>query len=496
MLRAKKDGGMEIYQGWLVRHACLTVAILGLCTPLCAQESSSSTSTPPPDQTQQQQQQEQQQQQQEQQQQQSSGQPTDETKGTDTIANPPPPSMIPNPTSPIDTEIHSAGRAVPWMGSTSPLRWGDFSVAAFTLNYVNDNFRPEGSTDTSTLNLAVFRTTIGFDRFFGRQHLVIQINPQVAILNGQLGANAGLNNNFTLAFVFQLTPKLTMTLKNGFDLVHSRQLFPMDVLNVDALAGNALANDFLQNAGSFWRDSVSAAFNYSITPRLLLTVAPSYSYAQTTDTQENYIANGSTIANSVALTYALTPRQNIGVLQTTQLLRAVGVPNASNTYFNTLGVFYGYQIAKTWWVQGRIGFDAASYPNNYPSELTVGGGGSLIKGFTNSNLAVTYSRGQMEENFISAAISNRVDVTYGLQLTKRFGWYNGAGYYHDSGIQPQNKGEYVTSKLQYMLSKGFSLFANYTYIDQQAGTEQLLSGITHTFSAGIGWLPTMNAPGH
>jgi hypothetical protein len=487
---------MEISRDWFLRKTCLLVGVLVACVPAWAQEaSSSSSSTTPPDQ-QQQQEQQQGQQGQQQEQEQSSGQSTDQTQATDTTAAPPPPSLTPNPTSPIDTQIHPTGKAIPWMGSTSPLRWGDFSVASFTLDYVNDNFRAEGSSETSTLNLAVFRTTIGFDRFFGKHHLVLQINPQVAILNGQLGGNAGLNNNFTLAFVFQLSPKLTLTLKNGFDQVQSRQLFPMDVLNVDDQGGNALANEFLQNAGSYWRDSVSAAFNYTITPRLLLTVAPSYSYAQTTDNQENYIADGHTIANSVALTYALTPRQNIGAMQSTQLLRAVGVPNAANTYFNTAGVFYGYQIAKTWWVQARIGLDAASYPNNYPSVQTVGGGGSLIKGFSNGTLAVTYSRGQMEENFISAAISDRVDVTYGLRITKRFGWYNGAGYYRDTGVPPQNKGEYVTSKLQYMLPKGFSLFANYAYIDQQAGTGQLLSGITHTLSAGIAWLPTMVAPGH
>ena len=466
---------MEISQIRLFRQVVLIAGLFLLCWPVAAQESSS-----------------QQEQQQQQQEQQGSTQTPDQTKDTE----PPKPADAPTPGYPIDSQIHPAGKAIPWMGSTSPLRWGDFSVASITMDYVNDNFRPEGSNVTSSINLAVFRTTVGFDRFFGKQHLVLQIDPQVAILDGQLGGNAGLNNHFNLGFVFQITPKLTFTLKNGFDQVQSRQLFPMDVLGVDAQGGNLLANDFLQTAGSYWRDSVSGVINYTITPRLLLTVAPSYSYAQTTDNQVNYIANGHTIANSVAVTYALTPRQNIGVLQSTELLRASGVANAANTYFNTVGVFYGYQIAKTWWIQARLGVDLANYPNQYPSEQMLGGGGSLIKGFSNSTLAISYGRGKADENFISASISDRGDITYGIHITKRLGWYNGAGFYRETGAPPQNKGEYVNSKLVFLLNKGFSVFANYTYVDQNADTQQLLSGIRHTYSAGLGWMPPFAVPGH
>lgn len=466
---------METSRGWVFRQACLIGVLLILCLPARAQEETSSTSTPPNQQAQ---------------------QDSDQTKDQNPAASAPTPADTPSPGYPIDSQIHPTGKAVPWMGTSSPLRWGDFSVASFTMDYINDNFRPAGGTATSTLNLGVFRSTIGFDRYFGRQHLVLQINPQVAILNGQLGGNAGLNNNFNLAFLFQVTPKLLVTVKGIFNQVHSRQLFPIDVLGVDEKGGNVLQNDFLQNDGSYWRVGTTVDFNYSITPRLLLTEAPSYSYSQTTNNEANYLANGHTVANSIALTYALTPRQNIGALQSIQLLRAANVPNAANTYFNTIALFYSYQIAKTWWIQSRVGMDMATYPNKFPSQQMLGGGGSLIKGFSNSTLAFTYGRGKMDVNFISASLSDRGDVTYAIHFYKRLGWYNGAGFYRDIGALPQNKGTYASSKIEYLLSKGFSVFANYTYVDQTADTLQLLSGVRKTFVVGVGWLPPVIAPGH
>jgi hypothetical protein len=406
------------------------------------------------------------------------------------------PVNAPTPGYPINTQIYAAGKAIPWMGTTSPLRWGDFSIANATVNYVNDTFVPAGTSTASTLNLAVLRTTLAFDRFFGKQHLVLQYLPQVAVLNGQIRGNGGLDNALTLGTKFELSPRLTLAVNDGFAQIRSRQLFPPEILAVDEQTGNVIQNNFLQNDGSYIENVVSATFAYQISPRILLSVSPGYRYAHATDTtQVNYVANGQTIENSTALTYAVTQRQNIGVIDTLQFLHATNVQAAGNTTFNVVGLFYSYQISRTWWLQGEFGEDQAHYPVGIPSVLVLAGGFKLLKTFSSSELAVTYTRGTNEQNFITAQIGDRADVTYGVHFLKRFLWNNGVGYFRELGAPPQIKGAYGSSEIEFGLAKSFVLTGSFTHTFQQSDTPQLLSGIRNTFVCGIRWQPP-EAPGH
>jgi hypothetical protein len=393
------------------------------------------------------------------------------------------------PSSPIDTQIHPSGRAIPWLGTSSRFRWGHFSVADFTYNYVRDSFRPDGGLPANILDLSVFRMTLAWDQYFGKQHLVLQYDPQLAILNGRTRGNGGLNNSFALGTTFTISPRLTVTFKNGFAQVQSRQLFPVDVLAVDQQAGGVVQNQFLQNDGSYIEDAATLTFAYRISPRTLLTVSPGYRYAQTTNSQISYIANGHTIEQSTALTYALTARQTIGVIYTTELLRAANVPNAANTYFSLAALYYGNQLSKTWRIEGRFGDDLAFYPGGLPTVHAMAGGFTLVKALPKSTFAIAYDRGRTEMDFITARFGERADVVYEFHPFLRLAWYNGAGFYSDLGLDPRTRGTYAASRLEFALSKNLVVFADYLNGIQHSTTPQLLSGIRNTSFGGIRWTP-------
>ncbi len=336
-------------------------------------------------------------------------------------------TAAPNPGSPIDTQIHVAGKAVPWLGTSSPL--------------------------------------------------------------------------LTLGTAFHLSPRVDLTVNDTFAQVRSRQFFPPNILAVDQQAGNLIQNNFLQNAGSFLMNEVSATVTDTFTPRTFLTFSSAYRYAYDTGNNPNlpnYAAIGHTIGATAALTHALTPRQNIGVLYSLESLRATnvaGLPNGTNTFFHTVGFFYANQLSRTWWLKGQIGVQYADYRGNAPNFLTLGGGVTLVKTFTYSNFALAYNRARTETNFVTPRIGDRADAAYSINLTKRLVWNSGIGYYAETGAEPRTKGNYGGTGLAFELLPNFFLTGNYNHTFQRASTQQLLSGIRNTYIAGLRWEPRA-LPGH
>jgi len=412
------------------------------------------------------------------------------TATQETQTDPAQAAAAPTPGYPLDAQIHPAGQAVPWIGTTSPLRWGSFSIGNFTYQQVHDNFRPQGGLPSSVLNLSILRTSLVFDKMFHKQEVVLQYEPQLAVLNGQLASNAGMDNDVVFGSAFELTPRLSLTLKDVFAQVRTRQLFPPKVLAVDEQAGNVVQNNFLQNQGSFLMNTVAGVINYKLSPRTLLTVSPMYRYANTTDkNQANYVANGHDYGTAVAVTRALTPRQNLGITYTMENLRAANVPTAANTHFNTAGLFYSYQLSKTWLFRGQIGDEIATYSGGLPTVNTLAGGATLVKSFTRSVFAIAYMRGNTQQNFITGQIGDRGDISYGIHLTRRLGWYNGGGYYRETGADPRTKGSYGASSVEFNFVGNLVVFGSYTYMFQVSSTPQLLSGTRNSVSLGLKWEP-------
>ena len=395
-----------------------------------------------------------------------------------------------SPSSPIDAQIHPAGQAVPWLGTSSPLHWGSFSVGGVTYSQVHDDFRPQGGLPSNVINLSIFRTALIFDKKFHNQEIVLQYEPQLAILNGQVGSNAGTDNALFFGTTIQLTPRLALTLKDAFAQVHSRQLFPQNFLAVDQQAGNVIQNNFLQNPGSYVMNESAAVFTYLVSPRTTLTISPAYRYSRVTNKdQGNYVANGHDYAGALAVTRALTPQQNFGITYKTEYLRATNVPNAAGTHFNTVGLFYSYQLAKSWLVKTEIGDIISQYPGGLPTTNSFGGGAALVKSFAKAAVTVAYGRGLLQQNFITGQVGDRGDILLGILVTKRLTLNGGGGYYRETGGDPRTKGSYTSSGIEFGLAEHLALFASYSHTFQSSNSPQLLSGTRNTVIFGIRWAP-------
>jgi hypothetical protein len=189
------------------------------------------------------------------------------------------------------------------------------------------------------------------------------------------------------------------------------------------------------------------------------------------------------------LTRALTPRQNLGVLYKTEHILATNVPEAANTHFNTFALFYSYQLAKSWLVRTEIGDIISQYPGGLPTTNALGGGASLVKSFSRAALTLAYSRGILQQNFVTGQVGDRGDVLLGMQVTRRLTWNGGAGYYRETGGDPRTRGSYASSGIEFGLAAHMALFASYTHTFQSASTPQLLSGIRNTMLFGVRWEP-------
>jgi len=402
----------------------------------------------------------------------------------------------PSPADPVNANIQPAGRAIPWVGTASPLRWGGFSITGFTLAQIRDDFQPIGDVPSDNLNLTIVRTGIAFDKWWHKQHLVFEYDPQLAVLNGHIASNAGLDNSLSLGTVFAISPRFSIIVTNVLTQMHSRSLYPADFLAADQTAGNVVQGAFLQNNGSYLMDQTTAAFNYRYSERLLVTFSPTYQYVTETDklSQGNYIADGQTAGGSAALTYSLTPRQSIGPFYSVQFLAANNVPGAANSYFHTLALFYSYQVSKNWWLRTQVGSVIAVHGAGIPDQTSVAADVALVRKFAHSFIAVDYGRGKVDQNFITPAIGERGDLGYTLNATRRITWTNGGGYYREIGADPRTKGNYASTKMTYALPHNFGMFATYTHTFQNSSTPQLLSGTRNSYFGGLSWAPPQLMP--
>src|SRR2546423_170430 len=199
------------------------------------------------------------------------------------------PAAAPIIASPLDSQIHPAGKAGPWAGSASSLRFGPFALASMDVIGVYDQFYPSGDPQVQDTRLSVLRANIQFAKVFNKNLFVLQYLPELAMLNGQVHGGADGNNSISIGQTFNLSPRFSLTLKNDFGITHTRQMFPDQFLVVERQNGGVVQAYFLENPGNHLQDAFTTFFNFKWTPRLSLTVAPGYIYSDTHTLQVPYI---------------------------------------------------------------------------------------------------------------------------------------------------------------------------------------------------------------
>jgi hypothetical protein len=397
-----------------------------------------------------------------------------------------PPQATPTPGYPIDSQIHFAGRATPWANTDTPLRFGPISVSNIDLIGVYDQFTPSNATQVTDTRFGILRGVIVFAANFKKNVFVVQYTPQLVVLNGKVRGGADGNQAVSLGQVLNITPKLSVTVKNDFAFTQSRQLYPDQFLYADRQTGGVLQNYLLETTGRTISDAFQTVFNYNITPRLILTVDPGYYYANATFTAGTYATEAS--KNMFSLTYALTPRRRIGIIQTADYQHSLKPP-PSDFFYHITGLFYSEQFSPTLWITGTLGYETTTNLNTSTSTSQAAGSFTLLKALSRSEISLAYNRQHTITYFATNQQVESVDINYTYVLSQRLKWNNGVGYIHELGANPRIAGKYAISTLEYHLAGGFSLLTSYSRRNQQSTSPELLAGNRNTYIAGIRWSP-------
>lgn len=413
----------------------------------------------------------------------------DDSANPDDQANATPPQGPPNPYA---GAIKAVGTGLPILGTPgSPLRWGDFSISSFQYVGIHDRFDPQGQPLGPWTNLHLFTIGLMYSHLIKRTKspIILQYLPQAAIIDGQFHANAAANNEVSLGTTFDLSQRLSVTIQDSFMDVHSNPLIPQNFLAADGKEGALVQNNFLDTAGSFWAETATATVQYALTPRTTITFTPLYRYAQATNNQANYLADGQAVAGVATLGYALSPHRTIGFTESYQYLTEA---NQSASY-ETAGLFYSEQLARSLWVTGNFGAQRQSFSDlQNANNWGFAGGFSIIANITKKiPFALAYTRGVAFNNYLSLQKADRVDGSIGFLILPRVSWSNSVGYLRELGGNPNTQGKYGTTELDYRFYGNFSLFSIFAYTVTSTPTAQLFSGERSTLAFGLRWSPPM-----
>jgi len=403
------------------------------------------------------------------------------------------PQVTPTPGYPVDAQIRTPGKGLSLMGPVAPLHYGPLYLGNIDLIGVYDQFYPATNPQVQDTRLGIVRANIVFSESFKKSLFVVDYTPQLAMLNGQVRGGADGDQTLSVGQVFNISPRLSIAVRDNFGYMHTRQIFPDQFLLVDRENGGIAQSYFIENSGSHLDDTFAVVANYKLTPRLLLSVAPGYTYSNTHYIQGSYIVDDS--KNTVSLTYAKSPRTNIGILQSVEILHPVRPVTFNNGLFRMTGFFYSEQLSPTWWVTGKLGLEAASYPGFAVTTWGATGSFEMLKTFSHSDLAFAYTRASTLTTFATERQTEQSDIHYGWFLERRLKWTNGVGYFRQLGGDPKVSGKYAISTLEYRLAGGFSFLTSYSRRNQSSSTTDLISGNRNTLVLGIRWAPA-DLPGH
>jgi hypothetical protein len=400
----------------------------------------------------------------------------------------------PGPPNPYAGTIKDAGTGLPILGTSStPLRWGSFSIYTIEAIGLHDDFLPLAGAATASTDLGIFRFGVMFDHYIlkHKSRIVLQYLPELIAGNGELQVNGTSNNNVTVGTKFEITPRLSLTLEDNLLQIRNDSLVPGNYLAVNTQVGALAQNAFLNNSGNFLADTASATVEYDISPRTNIMLTPSFRYMQSTNTLTSYSADGRAYTGTVSLGHALAPHRTVGLTASYQYLNETLATVPQNAAYYSLGAYYSEQLARTLWVTGNLGATDQHY-----SGLPEPGGWGLTAGVALTKavsrritLGFAYSRGTAFTNYVTRQRADRADGSFGVTLTSRIVWTSGGGYYSELGGNAPATGKYGTTGLVYRIYGNFNLFSTFAYTNQSPGSQQLLSGDEKTFIYGIRWSP-------
>jgi len=368
----------------------------------------------------------------------------------------------------------------------SPLQVGPIYVSSASYLHAMGNglqFNEQTNVVSSRLNTAdFFRTNLVLDHYFSRSRLSFQYQPQLVIFNGQASQHVS-NHFFTLDTYFLLSPRMSLSVSDTYSSTNYKYLTGDFTVDFDSTTGNTANKPFLVNPTRFVSDNLSATLNYQMSPRDVVAVRPKFHYEHTSIS--GLPTSGSGYGSEVSWSRTLDQRRSVGVTYTAEERKFNRV--LPNTFLQSLSGNYSYRWSSQWLVSGSLG--AGTDTDNSRRRWTVTGGASLIRNFRRSEMAVVYYRGYFQGGpFITNRESDRIDVAYSTQLSRRWRVGTSFGYERENAIPTNFSGYYSAAQTAFRLTPRLSWIANFGYRWQQGANILLSSSRSqYFFSSGITW---------
>ena len=372
-----------------------------------------------------------------------------------------------------------------WLSpSLSPLHWGSLYIGSAQFTQAYEDIRFTGFPD-SIIRTSLFGTSVVYDTAIRGNHLALQWQPQIAIINGQF--QNGLNNeSLGAAYATAVTPRLTVTLQDHFGYLPLSNVYLGSIFSPTQTPNlQSVQNPFLQGPGSWLTNTASASVAYALTERATLTVTPSYVYVHSYDSNAAGFLGSKQYGGSASLNYELDERKTVGLFYSENVVTFDNV--ASTVPYISFGASLTDQVSPTWFINGSIG----AAPSTYGTSRTIwsmSGYVDVQKRFERSTATLTYSRGLSLNQYSSQSLTDRADLNYSIQLTRKLSAGAGIGYQRVAG-PPLFSGEYGSAIVGYQLLPSVGISLDYLYANQVGDNVQIYSEKQNSAFVSLSWVP-------
>jgi hypothetical protein len=388
--------------------------------------------------------------------------------------------------SPNGLDVIPETRKIKSAGAVSRLnsvRWGPISLGSLEFNEVVDDFHPTGEAST-TAAVSVFRAYFVVDKQYRKSRITFQYQPTITVSHGQVDPNF-INQNINFDSYYQFNPRWILSYSDHFSFYNNRSRFGDSFLDSDSISSSTQQNGFLDGPQEVLWNSVSVGISYRWTPRTSISVTPNYAYAHTGASLSVPERSSNGFGVTTQITHQLSPNRAIQAhysAEHSQFSSSFG-----DTTYHTIGVGYTQQLPDKWGFAVGVGASNAS-SSDLGRFWTTTGSASLVKAFGTSSVSLAYVRGtSVATDYLTNRYSDRGDLSYSTQWTRRLQTRGGVGYEREVGTTSGIWGKYVTAQVNVKLNLNATFFAYYVRKWQRGDGQQVFTGNRDLASIGIRW---------
>ncbi len=393
-----------------------------------------------------------------------------------------------------DPPIRAIGRATPLGPAFGPLRWGPVSVRSAQITQYFDRVSLADGSINEWSKTTLMGTDIAYDHRFRRGRLAIQYQPQLMVVDGQVLSNYS-NQDLSFDSFYYLSPRWSLALSDTFLHAGNRSFSSRVFFDGDLAAGTVLRNNFLDSPGHLISNATIVNLGYRLSQRTSLSFSPDFVYTYTSRlstpadsaSPDAHSNSSSTYGGGVNLSHSLSARTSVAALYS---VHASHFSSAfADAIYHTVGGSYSRQLAPTWHFSAALGLTRAYLADN-ARQATFYADASTTKRFRRSSASLGYTRDYNHYyGYIGNRIADRLDATYGIELTRRLQAVASFGYQRETGQPPSVSGKYFTANFSYHLLRFVSAFAQYAHKNQTGQGSQVLVGNRNSFALGLRWAP-------